>query len=372
MLDGLGGIDVIQMFGLEAHRQKMFEVVSERVRSVYFRLDLLHRAMPPISEILYIGLLLGVLLIGVSARNSVATVVVFLLVVYRLQPQIRQFDSGRLSLIALTSSVEDVTRFLETSHLCRPLTESPVESLQREVHFDRVSFFYGAEDEFALRDLCFQIPYGRTTAILGASGSGKTTLLSLLCRFREPSCGEIRVDGRLLSNLDRHDWRKQIAWAGQDTYLFSESVRENIRYGKLGASDEEIVAAAIEADADRFIRELPDAYETKVGNGGITLSGGQMQRIALARALLRDPAILILDEATSALDSISEDCIQKFLRKKAGRQTVIVISHRLSTVRHADHVIILSGGRITEQGSPKELLERRGFFFKLRELQNVE
>jgi subfamily B ATP-binding cassette protein MsbA len=372
MLDGLGGIDVIQMFGLETYRRRIFEAVSEHVRSIYLRLDLLHRAMPPISEILYIGLLLGVLLIGVSAKNSVATVVVFLLVLYRLQPQIRQFDSGRLSLIALTSSIEDVTRFLVPIYLCEPLPACPAKAFQSEIYFDGVSFSYGSEDCFALRDLCFRIPYGKTTALLGVSGSGKSTLISLLCRFREPTCGEIRVDGRLLKGLDRQDWRRQIAWAGQNTYLFSESVRENIRYGNLDASDDEIIAAAIEADADCFIRTLPDGYETKIGNSGLTLSGGQRQRIGLARALLRDPGILILDEATSALDSFSEASIQQFLRKKAGRWTVLVISHRLSTVRHADQVIVLSGGRITEQGPPDELLGRRGFFYKLRELQHVE
>jgi ABC-type multidrug transport system fused ATPase/permease subunit len=373
MLDALEGVKVIQMFGLKAHRQMLFQGISAKVRSIYFRLDLLHRAMPPLSEILYIGLLLGVLVAGVNARNSVATVVVFLLVLYRLQPQIRQLDSARLSLITLTSSVEDVMRFCETKSPARvPAARNPFSGFSREIEFHGVSFFYDRKADFALENVSFQIPCGKTTAILGPSGSGKTTLISLLCRFRDPVIGEIRADGMAIHDLDMNEWRSQIAWAGQDTYLFSDTVRENIRYGNLSSGSEEIIAAAVRADADGFIAQLPQGYDTKVGAGGVPLSGGQMQRIALARALLRDPAILILDEATSALDSLSEDFIQQYLREKAGRQTVIVISHRLSTVRYADRVVVLQSGRVADQGSPRELFARRGFLSRLRELQHVE
>jgi subfamily B ATP-binding cassette protein MsbA len=372
MLDALEGVKVIQMFDLKAHRQRMFEGISGKVRSVYFRLDLLHRAMPPLSEILYIGLLLGVLLAGVSARNSVATVVVFLLVLYRLQPQIRELDSARLSLVTLTSSVEDVMRFLETrSSVCTPAGTS-FNGFHRDIEFKRVSFFYHREAEFRLEDVSFQLPCGKTTAILGPSGSGKTTLISLLCRLRDPSAGEIRADGKPIHEFDVDEWRSRIAWAGQDTYLFSDSVRVNIHCGDLSAGWEEILAAAVRADAHNFIVQLPQGYETKIGAGGVALSGGQMQRIALARAFLRDPDILILDEATSALDSLSEEFIQEYLREKAGRQTVIVISHRLSTVRYADQVIVLQDGRVADQGPPKELFARRGFLSRLRELQHVE
>ena len=373
ILDGLGGIAVIQMYGLEAYRSRLFDAISARVRSIYLRLDLLHRAMPPVSEILYITLLLGILFIGVRAHNSIATVVVFLLVLYRLQPQIRQLDSGRLSLIALTSSVEDVMRFLkleEPPSVPRHAHRGAI--FQREIRLEEVGFYYDRNDEFALKDISFRIPNGQTTAILGPSGSGKSTLIALLCRFREPLAGEILVDGRPLTGVDIEDWRRQIAWAGQDAYLFHTTVRENIRYGNLEASGDQIRAAALEADADAFISQLPQGYDTIIGDGGVTLSGGQIQRISLARALLRNPVLLILDEATSALDSISEDAIQEFLRKRAGRQTIVVISHRLSTVRYADQVIVLSNGCVSEQGSPKELLAQRGFVCRLRELQHVE
>ncbi|MBI1789610.1 MAG: ABC transporter ATP-binding protein [Acidobacteria bacterium] len=370
MLDGLEGIQVIQMFGLQAHRQKLFDTVSEKLRSIYFRLDLLHRAVHPLSEILYIGLLLGILLAGVSLRNSVPTVVVFLLLLYRLQPQIRQLDSARLSLTSLAPSVEDVMRFLAADPGPFPAA-SRFAGFNREIRFNGVTFFYESGDGFSLDNLSFHVPHGKTTAIVGPSGSGKTTIVSLLCRFRDPVLGEIHVDGVPLAGIDVVSWRSQIAWAGQDTYLFSATVRENIRYGNLAASDEEVARAAVEADADHFIRSLPEGYGTKIGPGGLALSGGQTQRLALARALLRKPAILILDEATSALDSVSEDTIQRYLQRRKGNPTVVVISHRLSTMRYADHVVVLHEGRISEQGSPKELFARRGFLFRLRELQNA-
>jgi ABC-type multidrug transport system fused ATPase/permease subunit len=184
--------------------------------------------------------------------------------------------------------------------------------------------------------------------------------------------GEIQVDGHPLSTKNVEAWRAEIAWAGQDPYLFQATVRENIRYGNLAASDQEVAQAAVQADADDFIRALPEGYDTRIGNGGVPLSGGQAQRVSLARALLRKPAILILDEATSALDSVSEDYVQRHLRRRAGTQTLIVISHRLSTVRYADHIVVLNQGRVAEQGPPSELFGRPGFLSRLRELQNVE
>jgi ABC-type multidrug transport system fused ATPase/permease subunit len=372
MLDGLDGVQVIQMFRLQDHRRGLFEAVSERARSIHLRLDLLHRALPPLSELLYVGLLLGILLAGVALENSLPTLVVFLLLLYRLQPQIRQLDSSRLSLVSLSSPVGDLLRFLDAAPEPRPARAgaAPVR-LDAEIRFDEVTFSYEDGDGFRLDRVSFRIPQGKTTAIVGPSGSGKSTIVSLLCRFREPVSGEILVDGRPLADLDVEAWRRQIAWAGQEAYLFSASARENIRDGGREASDERVVEAAILADADSFLRKLPEGYDTNLGNGGMPLSGGQTQRLSLARAFLRQPAILILDEATSALDSISEEGIQRYLRQRPGEQTVIVISHRLSTVRHADQVVVLNNGRVSEQGSPAELLERRGFLARVRELQNV-
>lgn len=371
MLDALDGVREVQMYSLTEHRQSLFDAISSRVRSIYFKLDVLHRMVSPMSEILYVGLLLGLLLVGVAGIRSVPTVIVFLLVLYRLQPQIRQLDSARLSLVALASSVEAVTGFLRTPPAPEPrLLPAPV--CRRAIEFSHVSFSYGADREFVLQDVSFRIPMGKITAIVGPSGSGKSTVINLLCRFYEPSHGHISADDTASSAISAEAWRERISWVAQDAHLFSASVLENIRYGRIDATNAEVVQAAMQADADSFIRMLPDGYETKIGNGGTPLSSGQAQRIALARAFVRKASLVILDEATNALDSLSEDWIHGYLRDWAGRQTVILVSHRLSTVSHADQVIVLSNGRVVEQGSPRELVARRGLFSKLHDLQHVE
>lgn len=376
MLDGLDGIREIQMLGLKNHRQQLFESASERVRSIFFRLDLLHRAVPPLSELLYVALLLGLLLIGVTGHSSASTMIIFLLVLYRFQPQVRQLDTNRLSLASLAHSVEDVTAFCQSAPPATPPATPPAPAAARQlpgdIEFDHVLFRYEDQQDLALRGVSFRIPRGRTTAIVGPSGSGKTTLVSLLCGFYSPLAGQIRVGPTALSALDLAAWRGGIAWVCQGAHIFSDTIRENIRYGRLTATPDEVLDAARRADAHSFIVALPDGYDTKVGNGGVALSSGQMQRIALARAFLRRAALLILDEATNALDSLSEDVIQDFLRNRPPGQTVIVISHRLSTLKHADTAIVLDSGRIAESGTPQELATRRGLFSRLRDLQHVE
>ena len=256
--------------------------------------------------------------------------------------------------------------------LCKPDRSDGRPSFRRDLEFDSVSFAYDAERERAVENISFRILFGEATAIVGPSGSGKTTLVSLLCKFYEPQLGAILVDGRPLTGISSDGWRSQISWVSQDAHLFSTSVKENIRYGHLAATDEEIILAAQAAGADEFVRQLPDGYATKIGNGGEQLSSGQTQRIALARAFLRKPALLILDEATNALDSISEECIRTYVKRVRGECTVIIISHRLSTVYGADQVVVLSEGRISEQGTPCELALGHGLFSRFLELQNVE
>jgi ABC-type multidrug transport system fused ATPase/permease subunit len=373
MLDGLDGLREIQMLGLKPHRQTLFDAASAKVRSIYRKLDLLHRAVPPISELLYVGLLLGLLLVGIAGQTSASVMIIFLLVIYRLQPQIRQWDSNRLSLVALARSVEDVTDFCSSPPPAE--NSSPTisaRSLESEIRFDRVRFCYEDQQEFALHGVSLRIRRGQTTAIVGPSGSGKTTLISLLCGFYRPVAGEIRVDDAPLSTLDLASWRGQIAWVCQGAHIFKATIRENIQCGRLNAAADEVVEAAMRADAHSFITALPDGYNTRVGSGELQLSSGQMQRIALARAFLRKAPLLILDEATNALDSLSEDVIQEFLRDRSLGQTVIVISHRLSTVKFADQAIVLNAGRIVESGSPRELAARHGLFSRLKDLQNVE
>ena len=213
------------------------------------------------------------------------------------------------------------------------------------------------------------IPKGKITAIVGFSGAGKSTIINLICRFYDVTEGAIYVDGLPLKQLDLESWRSQIATVSQDIYLFSTTVKENIAYGDLDATEDDIIAAAKQAHAHEFICELPQGYDTKVGDRGIRLSGGQRQRLALARAIIRNPKILILDEATNSLDTISESLIQETLKTLIHDRTTIIIAHRLSTVTQADQIIVLEKGQVVEQGNFQQLLQLDGLFAKLYQLQ---
>jgi subfamily B ATP-binding cassette protein MsbA len=373
MLDGLEGVRVIQAFGLERHRSNLFTRISESVRSAYFRLDLISRAIHPATEVLYGAVLVFTLCIGIWMRIPAASMLVFLVLMYRLHPKFGKLNAARVGLVSLAGSVGDVMRLIETpdrEHASRQLPAAPIQSIRHGIYFDNVDFSYESGRIQALRGISLRIERGRVVAIVGRSGAGKSTLVNLLCRFREPLAGEIRVDGTPLGEIDKAEWRRRIALAGQATYIFSATVRDNIACGRLDATDAEIRQAARKAQAEEFIKELPAGFETKIGNGGATLSGGQEQRIALARAFLRQPDLFIFDEATNALDSITEEFIQQVLDRLEDR-TVLIISHRLSTIRRADHVIVLDEGRVLEQGAPETLLRKASFLSTLRELQEA-
>ena len=217
----------------------------------------------------------------------------------------------------------------------------------------------------ALREVSLRIPAGTTLALVGPSGSGKSTLAALLARLWEPTAGEILLDGTSLRAIEIKSLRAQIGVVTQETYLFHASIAENLRYGRPGASDAELIAAARAAQIHDFIASLPQGYETLVGERGLRLSGGERQRIAIARALLKDPRILILDEATSALDSASEALVQTALEPLMKGRTTLIIAHRLSTIRTADAIAVLEKGRLRELGSFDELLGRPGLFAEL-------
>jgi subfamily B ATP-binding cassette protein MsbA len=246
-------------------------------------------------------------------------------------------------------------------------------SLQRargDIRFRDVSLDYGSNGQPALDGLNLDIPHGSVTAIVGRSGAGKTSLVSLLARFYEPSSGVIELDGHPISDYALGSLRDQIAFVSQNVVLFDESLSANIAYGKLSCHDPEAIRqAAARANANEFIEELPDGFETLLGEGGVQLSGGQRQRVAIARAILKDAPILILDEATSALDTESERAIQAALEEVMRKRTTLVIAHRLSTVENADQVVVLSQGRVVEQGTHQELLARGGHYASLYEMQ---
>jgi subfamily B ATP-binding cassette protein MsbA len=242
--------------------------------------------------------------------------------------------------------------------------------IQQSIRFENVSFRYETHD--VLHNVSLEIQHGKAIALVGPSGGGKTTLLNLVLRFYDPTHGKILVDGIDIKDVSFDSLRKQIGVVTQENILFNDTIRNNLRYGSLEASEEQIIRAATQAYAHDFILQQPQGYETIVGDKGVKLSGGQKQRLAIARALLKNPSILLLDEATNALDTESERYVQAALDVLVKGRTVIVIAHRLSTVQNADLIVVLEKGRIAEQGKHDELLKQNKLYRKLYDLQFAE
>ena len=244
----------------------------------------------------------------------------------------------------------------------------PIGEVNGHVSYENVSFHYSDDDTPVLSNVTFDIPAGKSVALVGPSGSGKTTICSLLPRFYDVTGGRVTIDGKDVRNLTLESLRNQIGLVQQDVYLFCGSIKENIAYGKPGASMKEIEEAARKANIHDFIMELPDGYDTFVGERGTRLSGGQKQRISIARVFLKNPSILILDEATSALDNESERWIQKSLEELAKNRTTITIAHRLSTIRNADEILVVADNGIAERGTHEELLKQGGIYAHYNEM----
>jgi subfamily B ATP-binding cassette protein MsbA len=237
-------------------------------------------------------------------------------------------------------------------------------NVKGDIEFQNVKFSY-IDDKLAMNDVSFKIPAGKTVALVGHSGGGKSTIMSMILRFYDPNSGAVKLDGHNIRDVTIKSLRSAMSVVNQEVMLFDDTIIENIRYGKEGATEEEIIRAAKLAEADEFIQEIPEKYHAKVGQNGIRLSGGQRQRIAIARAILYNAPILLLDEATSALDPISEKLIKDALAKLTKNRTTVVIAHRLSTVIHADKIIVISHGKVIEEGTHTELLEKGGAYANL-------
>ena len=370
MTDGLGGMQTVRLFGREPYERRRFDDASEHVSGVFLRLGLVSGLVGPVYEVLAAVLLVGVLVVGVRGPADLPPLLVFIFVLYRLKPRVQGIDQLRLELTSLAASVDDVAALIDPAD--RPDTRSGPDAhhaIAEAIRFEDVTFRYAPGDRPALDGFSATIPAGRTTALVGPSGAGKSTLVKLLFRLYDPDEGAVVVDGRPLPALDLADWRRRAALVSQDVYLFGGTVADNIAYGREGATQAEVEAAAQAAHADGFVRQLPQGYGTTVGDRGVRLSGGQRQRIALARAVIRDPDLLLLDEATNALDTVSERVVQDALESFSEGRTTVVIAHRLSTIETADHIVVLDDGRAVEQGTLAELVAQGGLFAQMYRLQ---
>lgn len=372
MLHTMRSLRAIHVFGQEDAERERFGAATEGVRRKALRTELVWSLVHPTVEVLYVPIFLSAMLVALRFEIGVGVLLAYLLLVYRLQPHIRVFDQVRLQMAAIAGGVESVRELLADHD--KPYIVNghlPFTGLRERIAFERVSFRYqGAEgDPAALDDVSFELRRGLVTAIVGPSGAGKSTVIGLLYRFDDPQMGRVLVDGRPLPEFDVVSWRARMAAAGHDAELMTGSIRDNIAYGRPDADMDAIRAAAKQADAAGFIEALPDAYDSLIGDQGVRMSSGQRQRIGLARALLREPEILVLDEATSALDSVSESVIQATLASLKGRATIILIAHRLSSVLDADHVIVMDRGRVVEEGVPRTLMAARGPFANLYDQQ---
>lgn len=343
---------LIRIFGQESREKATFDQASDAVRRAAFVLLTRQGALPPLTEVLHAMLFLAVVIGAWFVGVSFPLIVAFVILLYRLQPYMRALQMAWSQLQGLSGSLEEVVWMLDpTDKPEPPRGHRPFQGLAQGIKFDDVTFTYSGKDQRAvvLHSAAFEIRSGRSTALIGRSGAGKTTIVNLLCRFVEPDAGRILVDGSPLDQIDPSHWRRHIALASQDLELVDGTIFENIIYGQDAASAGDAQRAAKLAEANEFIEHLPQGYQTVVGYRGVNLSAGQRQRIALARALVRDPDILILDEATNAVDGLSEAAIVETLKSRAGRRTTIVISHHHSTISFCDDVVILSGGRVKKQ-----------------------
>ena len=371
----VGAIRLIRSYGEERREAAQFAAQANRYRKQVIRTQRFSSLTSPLTEV-FSGFLVIVIiwagtrpeLIGMPGGLAPEAIIVFLMAALRLTSPLKTISSFPAVMAVALASAERVFDLLDQppSDVDRP-GESDAR-FEREIAFEHVTFSYDGGDP-VLSDVSFTLAKGRVVALVGPSGAGKTTLADLLPRFHDPTAGRILMDGVPLTRLTRRSLRGLMGVVSQDTVLLNDSVLANIAYGSPGATREQVEAAAEAANAGAFIRQLPNGLDTLLGERGTRLSGGQRQRIAIARALLRDPPILILDEATSALDTESERLVQQAIERLMRERTVLVIAHRLATVRDADEIVVLDAGRLAQRGTHEALYRAGGLYRRLHDLQ---
>ncbi|UTE78323.1 ABC transporter ATP-binding protein [Rossellomorea sp. KS-H15a] len=368
--DSLSGIRVVQSFANESLEIRKFNVENERFlgsrKGTYRAEAYFYNGTEAFIQLITVTIVIFGSIQIVNASLDLADLITFLLYIgfmiepiQRLTHMSTQFQEG----------VTGFQRFMEIMNIKPDIENVPnakiLSSVEGHISLKNISFHYDSALGPVFKDLTLEVLPGEYVAIVGPSGVGKTTLSSLISRFYDVSAGAVFIDGENVKNLDLNSLRSNIGIVQQDVYLFSGTVMENIRYGQPEATDEEVMKAAKQANADEFITRLPQGYHSEIGQRGVRLSGGQKQRLSIARVFLKNPPILILDEATSALDNESESIVKESLELLARGRTTLVIAHRLSTIRNAGRIVVLSDGRIVEEGTHEALLEHNGHYSRL-------